>query len=326
MIEPPRRTPHSLHDRLKQKLEEMESRGVITQVNGPTDWVHNLVIVEKKDNSLRLCLDPRNLNKALKREHHQIPTTEDVISRLGGKRVFSIFDQKDSFWQVLLDKESALMCTFNTPFGRYCFNRMPFGLSSASEVLQSRNQSAFGDLEGVHFIADDMIVAAADEAQHDEIVGKLLKRARSCNVKFNQQKIQWKVSEVSYMGHVVTAEGLRPDVAKVHAVTNLPIPTSKADLQRALGVFNYLSRFVPNMSTITAPLRDFLKKDVQWQWHPDHEAAFNTLKQAISQAPVLKFFEPSKPSVIQADALKPTFARHGIPQELMADNMPLASV
>ena len=103
-----------------------------------------------------------------------------------------------------------------------------------------------------------MIVAAADEAQHDEILGKLLKHAWSRNVKFNQQKIQWKVSEVSYMRHVITVKGLRPDVAKVQAVTNLPTPTSKADRQRALRV-NFILRFAPNVSTIMPPLRNFLK-------------------------------------------------------------------
>ena len=95
--------------------------------------------------------------------------------------MFSIFDQKDSFWQVLLGKDSALVCTFNTPFGRYCSNRMPFGLGSGSKGLQNRNQSVFGDLEGVYFVADDMIVAAADEAHHDKIVGKLLECARCSN-------------------------------------------------------------------------------------------------------------------------------------------------
>ena len=115
----------------------MEARGVITHVNWPTYWVHDLVIIEKKDGSLWLCLDMKNLNKALKREHHQIPTAEDVISQLGGKRVFSIFDQKDFFWQVPLDMDNALVCTFNTSFGRYCFNRLPFWLIYARHVLQS---------------------------------------------------------------------------------------------------------------------------------------------------------------------------------------------
>ena len=94
----------------------------------------------KNNKSLRFCLDPHKLNTAVKCEHQQMPTTDDVISQLGGKKVFSIFDQKDSFWQVVLDSDSALKCTFNNPCRRYCFNRMLFGLCSASEVLQNRNE------------------------------------------------------------------------------------------------------------------------------------------------------------------------------------------
>ena len=104
------------------------------KVDQPTDWVHNLVIVEKKNGSLRLCLDPRALNNAIKRAHYRIPTIQEIASDLAGKKVFL----KDGYWQVELDEQSSLLCTFNTPFGRYCFTRMPFGLKSASEIFQER--------------------------------------------------------------------------------------------------------------------------------------------------------------------------------------------
>lgn len=101
----------------------------------PTPWVNSLVIVEKRDGSLRLCLDPRDLNKAIRLEHQRIPTAEDITSRLRGKKVFSIVDEKDGFWQVRLDDERSHLCTFSTPYGRYRFKRMPFGISSAPEVF-----------------------------------------------------------------------------------------------------------------------------------------------------------------------------------------------
>ena len=105
------------------------------KVDQPTDWVHNLVIVEKKNGSLRLCLDPRALNNAIKREHYRIPTIREIASDLAGKKVFSTLDLKDGYWQVELDEQSSLLYTFNTPFGRYHFTRMPFGLKSASEIF-----------------------------------------------------------------------------------------------------------------------------------------------------------------------------------------------
>ena len=138
VIQAPRRVPHGLQDRLKEKLDQMEHERIIAKTDKPTDWVNSLVIVEKKDGSLRLCLDTKDLNSVIRRKHFQIPTFEDVVSHLGGKKYFTVLDQKDSYWQVPLSEESSYLCTLNTPFDLYHFLRMPFGISSASEVLQKR--------------------------------------------------------------------------------------------------------------------------------------------------------------------------------------------
>ena len=127
--------PHSLKKRLKQTLDANVKTGVLCKVDQPTDWVNNLVVVEKQNGSLRLCLDPKDLNRAIKREHYRIPMIQEVSSELAGKKVFSTLDLKDGYWQVELDEESSMLCTFATPFGRYRFTRTPFGLKSASEVF-----------------------------------------------------------------------------------------------------------------------------------------------------------------------------------------------
>ena len=190
VIHPPRRIPYSLLEKLKAKLQELEEKDVVQKVDRPTPWVNSLVIVEKRDGSLRLCLDPRDLNKAIRREHHRIPTAEDIAGHLSGKKVFSIVDEKDGFWQVRLDEESSHLCTFNTPFGRYRFKRMPFGITSAPEVFPKKNEALFGDIDGVEVIFDVIIVAATDEKEHDETMLKLLERARQANIKFNSAKLQ----------------------------------------------------------------------------------------------------------------------------------------
>jgi len=136
VIHAPCRVPLSLQSRLKSALDDMEQKGVIRKCDAPTDWVSSFFVVEKKNGSLHLCLDPRDLNCAVKREHFAMPTCEDVIIRLHGKKVFSIIDMKDGFWRVKLDEPSSKLCTFNRPFGRYSMLRLPFGLSSAPEVFQ----------------------------------------------------------------------------------------------------------------------------------------------------------------------------------------------
>ena len=120
---------------MKQALDSNVKSGVLCKVDQPTNWVNNLVVVEKRNGSLRLCLDLKDLNKAIKRKHHKIPSIQEISSELTGEKVFGILDLKDGYWQI--DQESSLLCTFTTPFGRYRFTRMPFGISSASEVFQA---------------------------------------------------------------------------------------------------------------------------------------------------------------------------------------------
>ena len=131
VINPARRIPHSLKDRLQQTLERNVTSGVLKKVDEPTDWVSNLVVVEKKDGSLRLCLDPKDLNRAIKREHYTIPTLQEIVTEFAGNTVFSTLDSKDGYWQIQLDEESSRLCTFSTPYGRCRFTWMPFGIKSA---------------------------------------------------------------------------------------------------------------------------------------------------------------------------------------------------
>ena len=219
----------------------MEEQGVIKKVDKPTEWVHDLVIVEKKDKSLRICLDPRNLNICIKREHYQIPVLQDITSQLSGKHVFTVIDFKEAFWQVSLTEESMLLTTFSTPFGRYCFTRIPFGICSASEVLQKRAYQTFGDIADVHIIADDMILASENEKDHDQLITTVLERARANSIKYNLHKIQLKKSEVTYMENIIGNGVVKPDYEKVKAIVDMPAPTCKKDIQRLLGMLNYLS-------------------------------------------------------------------------------------
>ena len=157
VIHQDRRVPHSLCDKLKHSLDANLKFGVLQRVDEPTDCVHNLVIVKKKNGTLRLCFDPQDLNKVIKREHYRIPTAQEIFSKLAGNKIFSTLDLKDGYWQVELDDHSSMLCTFSTPFGRYCFTRIPFSLASASEVFQKRNAAVFDGIEGVHIVADDIM-------------------------------------------------------------------------------------------------------------------------------------------------------------------------
>ncbi|KAL9973467.1 hypothetical protein ACROYT_G019932 [Oculina patagonica] len=163
VIHPPRKVPFTILPKLKHELERMEQLGAIEKVDQPTEWVNSIVIVEKPDGNLRICLDPKDLNRAVKREHFQLPTATEITSKLTGAKVFSKLDAKDGFWHVKLDHPSSHLTTFNTPFGRFKFNRLPFGLNSSNEVFQKKMQFAFEGIEGAEVIYDDVLVWGKDE-------------------------------------------------------------------------------------------------------------------------------------------------------------------
>uniref|UniRef100_A0ABM0MG72 Uncharacterized protein K02A2.6-like n=1 Tax=Saccoglossus kowalevskii TaxID=10224 RepID=A0ABM0MG72_SACKO len=140
----------------------MENENIITKVNQPTDWVNSLVIQEKGNGRLRLCLDPKDLNTAIKREHHPTPTLEEITHKLTGAKLFSKLDARNGYWNVKLDEESSVLTTFNTPFDRYRFLRMPFGLRMSQDVFQFKV-----DCKGAIGIADDIQVYGSNETDHD---------------------------------------------------------------------------------------------------------------------------------------------------------------
>ena len=316
-IHPPRKVPLSVMPKLKKTLEQLTQEGVISKVEKATDWVNSLVIVEKKDGSLRLCLDPKELNQSVKREYYKPPTAEEISSKLSGKRIFTVIDMSNCYWHKKLDEESSYLCTFNTPFGRFKFNRMPFGISVASDVAQKMVDEHFSDIPGVLAVHDDIIIAAQNLEEHDQALRSALIRARERNIKFNRGKVQLRVDHVSYLGNIVTADGFKADPDKIKAIIEMPAPQSKQDLQRLLGMVNYLSQYIPNMSEITAPLRSLLKKNSQWVWYHEHSDALEKIKKALTNTPVLRYFDVNKKSTIQADA-----SRDGLGACLMQDGHP----
>ncbi|VDI46803.1 Hypothetical predicted protein [Mytilus galloprovincialis] len=228
VINPPRKIPAALREKLKGTLKEMEDKEVIRKVDEPTDWVNSLVVVEKpKTGKLRICLDPRNLNKAIKREHFALPTIEDITTRLTGAKYLSKLDCNSGYWQLRMDKESQLLTTFNSPFGRYCFLRMPFGIKSAQEVFQKRVSQLFENLKGVETDIDDILVWGTTRKEHDDRLRSVLNRCQEVGLTLNAEKCKFRVKEVTYIGHTLSADGVRPDQEKIRAIKEMPAPTDK---------------------------------------------------------------------------------------------------
>lgn len=315
----PRRVPSALEETVKAELAQMEHNGIITAVTEPTDWVHPIVIITKKDGTVRICLDPRNLNAAVKRHHYRIPVPEELFAQLSGCTVFSVLDAKSAFWQLALDEESSYLCTFATPWGRYRFRRVPFGLSTAPELFQQAIDRVFERQTIVMPYFDDILVASRTSSEHTTHLRKVLMTARNNNLKLNKDKLKLGLSSVTYLGHQLTQDGIAPDPDKVKAINAIQPPTEKAELLRFLGMATYLMKFVPNFSSKTQPLRELLKSDVAWHWTREMSDAFNEIKGSLTTAPVLHYFDPAQPIVISTDA-----SSYGIGSVLLQNGFPVA--
>ena len=318
VVHAPRRLPVALKQKAIDKLHEMEADGFITRMEEPTEWVSSMVVSTRGD-KIRICIDPSDLNKVIKREHYPMRTIEDVVTEISNAKVFSKLDAKSGFLQIKLDEPSSLLTTFNTPIGRCKWLRLPFGLKCAPEIFQRIKDQMLEGIEGATAVMDDILIAGRDVEHHDAILRKVIERATSYNLKLNLQKCFVRQPEVPYIGHLLTSEGLKPDPSKVAAVRDMPTPQKKEDLRRFLGFVTYLGKFIPNLSEIGAPLRDLLKNKVLFDWQPAHEEAFNKLKDQCCTHPVLMFFDVNKQVEIQCDA-----SQHGLGAVLIQAGRPVA--
>lgn len=319
VVRPARRIPAAMQHKVKAELERMVTIGVLTPVSEPTDWVSSMVATHKKNSEeIRLCIDPRDLNKFIKRPHHPMRTVEEVAAQMPNSTVFSVLDAKSSFWQISLDHKTSLLTTFSTPFGRFRFLRMPFGINSASEVFQHAMEQIFAGYPCA-VIVDDIIVGGNGDEEHDVNLRRVLDRAREVNLRLNPQKCKFRLSEVSYVGHIFTSKGLRPDPEKTKAITEMQPPENVTALQRFLGMINYLGKFIPNLSELSAPLRELTCKNTEWCWFKQHQDAFDDLKHKISSSPTLRYYDVNKPVTLTCDA-----SQFGLGAACLQEDAPVA--
>lgn len=243
VIHPPRRVPIALRDKIKDELDRMEEAGVIVQQKEPTAWVNSMVTVQKPNGKLRICIDPKDLNKAIRREHYPLKTIEDVTQQITEAKLFSKLDTTSGFWQIGLTEESSKLCTFNSPYGRYRFTRLPFGIRSASEIYQRTISEMVRDLEGCEAIIDDILIWGKDRQEHDQRLKAVMNRIRDYNLKLSPEKCQFRKDHIAYVGHVFTSAGIQPDPEKIRAVKDMPAPQNISELQTFLGFIQYLGKF-----------------------------------------------------------------------------------
>ena len=259
-----RRVPIPLLPRIKEELEKLESEGIIEKITRPTAWCAPMVPVTKKSGKVRLCVDLKKLNLSVKRERYVLPTLKDVTSKLSGASVFSSLDATSGFYQIPLEEGSWELTTFITPFGRYCFQRLPFGITSAPEIFTRKINEVLDGLEGTFAYMDDVLVYGNDREEHDKRLESVMKRLREVDLKLNKEKCVFAQSKLKFLRHKFTKSGIEPDGDKVLAILEIPEPTSVPLLRQIMGMVHYLGAYLPNLHDITKPLNDLLRSDAVW--------------------------------------------------------------
>lgn len=273
----PRIVPIALLDKLKNELQRLQELDIIEPIEQVTEWVSPIVVVQKGENEIRLCCDYTQLNKSVMRPYFPIPKVEYTLAKVKGAKYFSKIDITKSFHQLVLDKESQLLTTFISPFGRFKYKRLPFGLNCSTEYFISKFSKL---LEGLNVIfhVDDVLIYNNTIEGHDECLREVLRRLSDAGLTINIEKCIIGVQEIKFLGFVLSSNGISIDLDRVKAISNFPKPDNKTELQRFLGMVNFASKHLNKKADCLAPLNDLLRKDTGFYWGPDQDVAFNSIK------------------------------------------------
>ncbi|UYV70685.1 K02A2.6-like, partial [Cordylochernes scorpioides] len=300
-VRPPRPIPLSIKESVKKELEEMEDNGIIKKVNYPTPISSQMVIAKQKG-KIRICIDPSDINKVILRSHFPLRTFDQIAVNLHGSKYFTKLDLKKGYWQIKVAPNSQRYFTFSTPWGRYMFLRVPFGIKTAPEIFQKIMADLLQDLEGTENSMDDILIHAPDPQTLEIRTRAVLQRLKENGIKLNRDKCKFQLQEVQFLGHIVTTEGIKIDPEKVRAIGEIKSPSNKQELQRLLGMVQYLSRFIPNLAEKTKNMRLLLKKDTPWLWDESLDCDLLDIKTLLRTAPTLKFFNPNGNLTLSVDA------------------------
>ena len=244
--------------------------------------------------SIRLCIDPKDLNEALEREPYYSRSIDELISMFAGAKVFTIVDMDKGYWQVVLHPDSRKYTCMAFDIGRYQFKRLPMGSKVASDIFQRMLDSVYIGLPGVTGIADDMVIFSRNEEEHDRNLILFLETTRKNGLVLNKRKLQFKKEEVSFFGHRWNSTGISPDPEKTESILRMEFPPDKETMHSFLGLVNFLNRYTPRLAELCSPLRKLILKDSHYSPGDPEHAAFSAIKAEFKKKIILPYFDRNK--------------------------------
>ena len=308
-----RRIPPHLYDKVREHLKEMLQIGAIRPSHSP--WSSAIVLVQKKDGSLRFCIDLRELNNRTIKDNYSLPRIDHHLEQLKGAVWFTTLDLKSGYWQVELTEDSKPLTAFTVgPLGFYECEQMPFGACNAPATFQRLMESCLGDLNLKWCVVylDDIIIYSKTPEEHVERLRAVLQKLREAGLKIKPSKCNFFKKEISFLGHIVSEQGIATDPKKIEKVVQWPIPDTVNDVRSFLGFTGYYRRYIKNYSSVAKPLTNLLaghetnsKKaagKLRVPWGTKEQKAFDLLKLACTCAPVLGYADFTKPFIVHTDS------------------------
>lgn len=297
----PYRVPMHLQETVRGQVQDMLDNGVITPSTSP--WSSPVLLTPKKNGTYRFCVDYRRLNAVTSPDPFPMPLIEDILNTLSGQQIYSTLDLKNGYWQIPLAESDCEKTAFTLQgMGHFHFRVMPFGLSTAPATFQRAMETALKGLPGCCVYLDDIIVFGASMEEHDRNLLNVKTRLQETGFVLNTAKCHFGEKEVTYLGHTISAAGIRPNGDKVQAILSIAAPENLQDLQSFLGMVNYYRRFIKHCSTVAQPLYVLTQRGTPFTWEAPQQEAFDQLRQALATCSILQFPNPAWEFVMATDA------------------------
>ncbi|UYV78277.1 hypothetical protein LAZ67_16000751, partial [Cordylochernes scorpioides] len=287
---------------IKEQIDEMLRDGIIRPSSSP--WSFPVILVKKRDGKYRFCVDYRKLNDVTVKDVYPIPRIDDVMDTLQGSKYFSAIDLRSGYWQVEIEEKDKEKTAFTTTHGLYEFNVMPFGLCNAPATFERNMDNVLGNLRWQICLCylDDVIIYSSDFPTHLKRLEAVLKCFSESNLKLNDKKCRFAFEELEILGHITNQQGIKPAEYNIKAVKDFPQPKKVKEVQSFLGMCSYYRKFIKDFSLIADPLTGLIRKNAQFTWTEKQEEAFQNLKKALINPPILGHFDPNAATYIHTDA------------------------
>lgn len=298
----PYRTSPEKREEIDRQVKEMCDQNIAQPSLSP--WASPVVLVKKKDGSMRFCVDYRKLNAVTKKDSFPLPLITEVLDSLNATRYYTSLDLKSGYWQIELDPNTKEKTAFVTHNGLYHFQVLPFGLTNSPATFQRLMGHILRGLEyrSALIYIDDIIIFSKTVDEHLLHLEEVFSRLRDANLKLNPKKCEFAKQELEYLGHIVTPQGIKPCPNKIKAVQEFPKPRNLKQLKSFLGLANYYRRFIKDFAKIAYPLHRLTKKSVNFDWSQECQEAFDKLKTTLISAPILIYPDFAKEFHLFVDA------------------------